>query len=252
MKIGISTLALYPSSLEEILLYLENLKVGYCEIIHEYPYHHLSPDIINSSPLKIVVHSPLSDINIASINHSIQKSSLNQIKNSLQWAYNIGADVVVVHPGQVPYLARVFREKILENNYRALKDCASYAQDRGIELCVENMPQMEGYLFKDLNDLNNLVNDLEVSMTLDVGHAHTMGFSAEEMLNYDSIAHLHLSDNDGSFDNHQALGQGTIDFELLFKKLKTTNYKGVLTIEVKNKEEVVDSLNYLRLNMKKI
>ncbi len=252
MKIGVSTLALYPSPVEEIISYLENLKVEYCEIIHEYPYHHLDSDLLNSYSLKIAVHSPLSDINIASFNQSIQKSSINQVKNSVDWAYHVGAEVLVVHPGKIPFLARIFQDKILENNYTALKECALYAQDRGIHLSVENMPQMEEHLLKDLNDLNYLVEDLGVSMTLDVGHAHTMGFSVEEMLIFNSIGHLHLSDNNGSWDNHQALGQGTIDFDQFFSKLNKINYQGIMTIEVKNKVEVKESLDYLQSKLNKV
>ena len=44
-------------------------------------------------------------------------------------------------------------------------------------------------------------------MTLDVGHAHNTGFSTEEMVKSNHIKHIHLSDNDGSFDNHEALGK---------------------------------------------
>ncbi|GAB6056407.1 sugar phosphate isomerase/epimerase [Methanobacterium movens] len=252
MKIGVSTLALYPQPWEEVINYLEGMQVEYCEIIHEYPYHNLDVDILDSYSLNISVHSPLSDINIASLNPSIQRSSIDQVKKSVEWAYTIGAEVVVAHPGQVPFLARVFQDKILEKNYQALEECASYAQDRGIQICVENMPRMEGYLFKDLGELDNLVNNLGVLMTLDVGHAHTMGFSTDIMLDFDSLGHLHLSDNDGSFDNHQALGQGSIDFDKLLNKLHKNNYQGILTIEVKNKAEIEESLDYLKPRLKKL
>lgn len=246
MKIGVSTLALYPDPLEDILPFLEDLKVDYCEIINEYPLNEVENEIFESYSIKTTVHSPISDMNLASPNESIRNASIDQIKKSIKLANQLDTEVVVVHPGQIPFLARIFKEKIMEHNFNSLKDCAVYAQEMGVEMCVENMPDMEGYLFKDINNLNNLVDQLEVFMTLDVGHAHNTGFSTTEMVKLPRMKHIHLSDNDGSFDNHEALGKGTIDFDNLLKNLKNINYSGVLTLEVKNRAEINESLKFLK------
>ena len=246
MKIGVSTLALYPDPLEDILPFLEDLKVDYCEIINEYPLNEVENEIFESYSIKTTVHSPISDMNLASPNESIRKASIEQIKKSISLANQLDAEVVVVHPGQIPFLARIFQEKILEHNFNSLKDCAVYADEMGVKMCIENMPDMEGYLFKDINHLNYLADQLGVFMTLDVGHAHNTGFSTEEMIKPSRLKHIHLSDNDGSFDNHEALGKGTIDFDNLLKNLKNINYSGVLTVEVKNRAEIKESLKFLQ------
>lgn len=245
MKIGVSTLALFPMSLKEILNYLESIKVEYCEIIREYPYDSVDVDLVNSYNLKTSVHAPLSDMNLASLNESIRKASIEEIKNSMDLASKIDASIVVVHPGQMAFLARKFEEKGIQNSLNSLKECSKYADELGIEMCVENMPDMEGLLFKNIKDLNDLVQEIGTSMTLDVGHAHNMGYSVQEMLVHD-IGHIHLSDNDGSFDNHDAIGSKNIDFKSLFEGLKKIKYDGILTIEVKEQNEILDSINYLK------
>ncbi len=53
-------------------------------------------------------------------------------------------------------------------------------------MCV-NMPDIESLLFKDLNELNELILDIDAYMTLDVGHAHNNGFPIDEMLKYPRI-----------------------------------------------------------------
>ena len=58
MKIGVSTLALYPDPLEDILPFLEDLKVDYCEIINEYPLNEVENEIFESYSIKTTVHSP--------------------------------------------------------------------------------------------------------------------------------------------------------------------------------------------------
>ncbi|MEN4017409.1 MAG: sugar phosphate isomerase/epimerase family protein [Methanobacterium sp.] len=233
-------------SIEDILDYIESIKIRYVEIIMEYPYHEIDSDLINSYDLKTSVHSPLSDINIASLNESIRKASVREIKDSIDLASKIDASVVVVHPGHMAFLVREFKDELMQSSLKSLKECLKHAEEYGIKLCVENMPEMDGMICKSLEELYELTQKTGVSMALDVGHAHSMGLSIDEMLKYDNIGHIHLSDNDGSFDNHDAIGSKNIDFKSLFKGLKRIKFDGVCVIEVKKQDEILESLDYIK------
>ena len=199
MKISVSTLPFYPIPLKNIFNSLLDINVNYCEIINEYPYDSIENDLIDSYDLKISIHAPLSDINLASHNEVIRKISISEIKKSIDMAIKIDSNVIVVHPGHVPILGRRFKDKILQYNKDSLMECSKYAQEMGIKMCVENMPNIEGLLFKDLNKLENLVLDIDAYITLDVGHAHNNKFTVEDMLKTSRIEHIHLSDNDRIF-----------------------------------------------------
>ncbi|MFU2191480.1 sugar phosphate isomerase/epimerase family protein [Methanobacterium sp. MZD130B] len=244
MKIGVSTLAFYPQPLDEVLDFLDTWNIQYCEIINEYPYDELDEDILGSYQVHLTVHAPLSDINLASHNQAIRKSSVAEVKKSLDRAVKWNAELLVVHPGSMPVMGRKIAEKIFQYNFESLKELSSYAQDCGVCMCVENMPKIDGLLFQDLEDLNLLLEEINAYMTLDVGHAHNSGFSASDMLCYPLIKHVHLSDNDGTWDQHNALGTGNIDFVELFKSLNDVKYDGVLVVEVKNTTDVVRSLKF--------
>jgi sugar phosphate isomerase/epimerase len=246
MKIGVSTLALFPMSLKEILDYLESINVKYCELMLEYPYNEIDPDLVNSYSIKTSIHTPLSDVNIASLNESIRKASVEEVIKSINLASKVGSEALVVHPGHMAFLARKFQEKIRENSLISLKECSRFAEERGIKLCVENMPDMEGMICKDLDELNELVQEIGALMTIDVGHAHNVGISIDEILKYDNIGHIHLSDNDGSFDNHNAVGSKDIDFKSLFEGLNKKKFDGILVVEVTNKNEILESLDYIK------
>ena len=245
MKIGVSTLALYPQPLEGVLECLEERNIDYCEIINEYPYHEIEDDLLDSHQIKLTVHSPLSDINLASHNHSIRDSSIEEVKRSMDRAVAWNADLVVVHPGSMPIMGKKIEEKILRYNLESLIECSRYAKDLGIYMCVENMPVIESLLYQDLNELNLLVEEIDAYITLDVGHAHNSGFSSSEMFDYPLIKHVHLSDNDGTFDQHNALGNGNIDFDLLFKSINKSKYDGVLVVEVKDSPDIDSSLDFI-------
>lgn len=257
MKISVSTLPFYPDPLEEILNYLAELNVKQCEIINEYPHDNFEYGLFDSYDMKISIHAPLSDMNPASHNQTIRNSSIAEIKKSMNAAAEMGSEVVVVHPGHIPILGRRFEDKILEYNRNSLKECSNFAQEVGIKMCVENMPDIQGLLFKDLKELEDLVLDIDAYVTLDVGHAHNNGYSAADMLKTARIEHIHLSDNDGSYDSHNALGKGDkgdngaggaengIDFKSLFENLNQLNYSRALVVEVENPQDVANSLNYL-------
>ncbi len=246
MKLSVSTLALSPKPFEDILTCLEEGGIEYCEVINEYPYHQITEDMVDSFNIKISVHSPLSDINIASYNESMQRSSVSQIKNSIDLAASMDPQLVVVHPGHIPILGKKFESKILENSVKSLSECNRYAEDNGVVLCIENMPDIEGLLFKDVNELYDVAEELNAHVTLDVGHANNMKFSIKDMLNSSRIKHIHLSDNDGSFDDHNALGSSGIDFKLFFKELKRIGYEDILVVEVKDSQSLSESLEYLK------
>ncbi len=250
MNISVSTLALSPKPLEDVLSCLEDRGLKFCEVINEYPYNSIEKDVVDSYDVKISVHSPLSDINIASYNEAIRRSSVLQIKNSIDLASSMEPGIVVVHPGHVPILGQKFEDKILKNSKESLGECTKYASERDVMLCVENMPDIEGLLYKDINQLDRIVEDLEAYMTLDVGHANNMKFPVSEMLISPRIKHIHLSDNDGSFDNHNAIGSASIDFESLFKELSRIGYDGILVVEVKDPQAVSESLDFLKNKFK--
>jgi sugar phosphate isomerase/epimerase len=249
MKISVSTLPFYPRSLKNIFESLLDLNINYCEIINEYPYDFIEKDLVDSYDLEISLHAPISDINLASHNKAIRKISISEIKKSIDMAFEIDSKVVVVHPGHIPILACRFKDKILHYNRDSLMECSKYAQERGIKMCVENMPDIEGLLYKDLNELENLVLDIDAYITLDVGHAHNNKFIIKDMLKTFRLEHIHLSDNDGSYDNHNALGdikKNGLNFKSLFKGLKQINYNKLMVLEVEQPQGVVNSLHYLK------
>jgi sugar phosphate isomerase/epimerase len=249
MKISVSTLPFYPSPLKDIFNHLVNINVNYCEIINEYPYDSIEHDLLDSYDIEISIHAPLSDLNLASHNEVIRKTSISEIKKSMDTAFEIDSGVVVVHPGHIPILGRRFKDKILQYNKDSLMECSLYAQEMGVKMCVENMPNIEGLLYKDLKELENLVLDIDAYITLDVGHAHNNRFTIKDMLKSSRIEHIHLSDNDRSYDSHNALGynkENGLDFKSLINGLKRINFNNFLVVEVEHPKDVEDSLNYLK------
>ncbi|MDO5851953.1 MAG: sugar phosphate isomerase/epimerase family protein [Methanobacteriaceae archaeon] len=246
MEISVSTLGLYPMSITEVLDFVTKQNIKNCEIVKEEPYYTLKEEDFASYNIKPSIHAPMSDVNIASHIEKIREISINEMIDAFKMANDIGAQVVVVHPGTVPIMGRKYMDKILKNNLNSLKTCQKKAEEYNVTMCVENMPLFENALFTDVYETFKLVDEVKSHMTLDIGHANNNGFTADEMLDYDMIGHIHLSDNDGSFDQHLALGLGNIDVKRVFNILNERKYSGVAVIEVKTLDHILKSIDYLK------
>jgi sugar phosphate isomerase/epimerase len=245
MKIGASTLSVYGENFENSLEFFEKFNLEYVEVLHQYPSEEINIEILNSYNLKYTVHSPILDLNIASLNNTISKCSINDVKKSIDLANKLNSEIVVVHPGTIPFLARQFEKKVYNKSAESIKEIGDYAKDLGVLATIENMPNIEGFIYKDIVKLNDLLTSFEMYMTLDIGHAYTSGFSKNQIY-FDSIKHIHLSDNFGSDDEHLALGEGSIDFKAIIDIFESKNYDGIYMIEVNDKDSVEKSLKYLK------
>ena len=248
MKLGVSTLAINNEMLSQNLEFLESLKdldVEYIEILNEFPNDIIDVDLLNSLDFNFTIHSPIIDLNIASLSKAIQKTSINEIAKSIDIANKMDSDIVVVHPGSIPFLARPYEDKVLAKCRESIVICQNYAIDFGVNLAIENMPNIEGFLYQDIKKLNDLLVGLDMYMTLDVGHAATTGFLENEMY-FDSVKHIHLSDNNYDNDMHYSLGEGSIDFKTVMDIFEKNNFDGVYVIEVNDKKSIIKSIDFLK------
>ncbi len=130
---------------------------------------------------------------------------------------------------------RFISERVLEDKLEILAEMASYANEKGIKLCIENLSER----FSDFSSAFDRIDSL--GMTLDIGHAELL---TDINNSYDfsrncseRIYHAHVHDNRGGItpedDLHLAIGDGVIDFESILGNLKKKGFDRTITLEVK-------------------
>jgi len=82
-------------------------------------------------------------------------------------------------------------------------------------------------------------------MTIDFGHAHTMGKVNDFLKVIRSASHIHIHDNHGQSDEHLAIGDGTVDWKRLAPVL-IREYSGVVVVEGRSIPEAKRSLTTVR------
>ncbi len=194
----------------------------------------------NSYELKISVHTPISDLNIASLNTPIRQETLNQIKNSIAKVSDY-ANLCVIHPGYISPMANHCVDRALKKNNDALKFITNFAEDFGVTATVENLVNVNFLMGRFPEEIKNMMNE-GIGFTFDVGHANT-AHAIDDFLKM-KIDHVHLHDNNGKDDEHLILGQGNINWKHVISALK--GYKGDFVVEANCFEEGVLSLHCLK------
>lgn len=69
----------------------------------------------------------------------------------------------------------------------------------------------------------------------DSGHENCYSKGTDLLSMYgNKLMALHLHDNDGTGDQHRIPGEGTINWDIVVRKIKKTTYRGAVTLEVTN------------------
>lgn len=154
----------------------------------------------------------------------------------------LGAKYMVMHP-LMPFGAETMPpEKKLENyliSKEFFRRLAGPAKDYGVVVCIENMP-MKGYGIAKPTEVAELVNDINdenIKMCLDTGHAvllDNVNLAEEIYACGDIIKTLHIHDNKGVLDDHTYPYFGIIDWKSVMKALGDIGYCGVVNLETDN------------------
>jgi sugar phosphate isomerase/epimerase len=237
--IGVSTLCLLDHPLEHVLETVTST-FDHVEIICE--GNHADLKAIESYSCSWSFHAPFSDLNIASLNTSILAESINQITECMHQANHYGVRNICIHPGHYSPLAIHFPEKAQKINLRSLKTLVAVAEETGVIIGLENMPQVPILMCTTPEECAYILESVKsdkLRLTFDIGHANTTGnvWQFLSLKKYMTVIHLH--DNLGDSDSHLAMGEGSTDFSML-----TNLAAKQLVIEVSSYQRALTSLSY--------
>lgn len=195
--------------------------------------------IVNSRKLRVTMHAPVHDLNIASPNHFVRKIALGQCLKNIKIAVGIGARIVTIHSG-TRSSHDLSRDEYWNYALDSISKCVNFAGKEGITIGVENLPP--NYLGSSIDEIEKIfiaITEDNLGITLDTGHANmvskTFALQLIDKLG-EHVVHTHLSDNNGLVDQHLPLDASVIkiDYSSLFKALKRKGYKSFLNLEIKS------------------
>ena len=235
---------LWDRTLDEALEEIKTLGFNYIELMTTFP--HIWPPALTQSERSdlrkkidrlefelVAINPTFLDINLASTNPGFRKESVQQIKDQITLAHDLGAKIIVVIVGKRhPLLAPPFEIVWEKFAKEGVLKCVEHAEKHNLIFGLENGPS----LFVDNTDkmlfVLNEIGSSSMKMVFDVANASMVEplDSAFEKIK-DHLAHVHLSDTDFKTWTHSPVGAGKIDFTLVAKKLRDINYSGTSILE---------------------
>ena len=188
-------------------------------------------------------------MNLGGLNPGIHNEVLHQMKDYLQRASDF-VELAVIHPGYLSPHGAQLPDLAWQTNIESIQSICDFATDHGIMIAVENMPQVPKIFGKYPQEMIQMVEEVNrdnIGLTLDIGHANTMGAGIMDdflKMYKNRISHVHLHDNMGKNDEHLPIGKGNVDWKHVMDSL--SNYKGRFVTEVNCVEEGVESLEFLK------
>lgn len=201
--------------------------------------------VLSGTGLGVTVHAPYGDLNLATLNYPIWRESIRQIclciEKASEWT-----DIVTIHPGYLSPVGKMMPEAAWRRQKDALAEIGACALEHSVTACLENMISIKEFLCRVPDELLGMTDGIEgVGITIDIGHANTMGLVDQFLPHLSRANHLHIHDNHGESDEHLALGKGTIDWDVVGRHI-TRDYHGIAVVEGRSLEEGRASLQVVR------
>jgi len=227
------------------------------EVVCDSPYQNpldVNADFLNSVSRSLgtqfTVHCPFVNADIGSLDGTVRERSVRGVLDTIELGAAIGALLVVVHPTRGTRGSLEERDKVRSLERESLVRIHERAVERGLKMCVENMPSGSAFADKSLaSGVMHLVKGLNgVGATFDVGHANTTTVPAQTMARHfgSLIGHVHVHDNRGAQDEHLEIGLGTVDWKEVVASLVELKYDGILLDESLNVEAARRGLAHLK------
>lgn len=186
--------------------------------------------------------------NVAAMDKKDRERDIQRLLCHIEIAAKFSVKTIVIHPGGYNPDLQTEMDKILKLNVAAFRQLADAAAENGIRIGIENLPYPD---MITANEVMNLIKEIDhpaLGVNFDTSHANMCGINSAEMAHQfgDSLISTHLSDNNGSGDQHLVPGGGTIDWIGLMKALKDIGYKGDINLEIPGERQKNPELHRLK------
>ncbi len=204
--------------------------------------------------LKLAIHA-LEGPSLFTPSRAVHRCAVRELKRTLRWAGDIGAENVVMHlgfdmhyglGGTNRYTHQEFPryyELVLAEAFAELKE---YARDKA-RLCVENVG---GFRYAPSQRILSRVLGENLGLCFDTGHIAILPPKKRKReLTFfrrfsQLIYHSHIHHNNGVRDEHLPLGEGSADV-LPYLRLLICNSPALLVMETRPKEAALRARNFL-------
>jgi protein FrlC len=176
----------------------------------------------------------------------VREDSVKHVKECIDLAHEWGAKIVESVTGPPMFVEDDMRQA-WNRTKESLKQITDHAAKKGITIALEfriSVADRTTYIVHKLDDALLMIEDVgaeNLGVLIDVNHAALdlyMNIGEQIEKAGDKLVHMHISDSPLGVHRHLPIGEGKVQWPLVFKILKKIGYQGWITLEM---EEVQDA-----------
>lgn len=193
------------------------------------------------------MHSPL-ELNLADSNLQKREQDIGIAAKWAEYANELGLPHLVIHPGGRQRAETDDEKKEIWNmNIDAFGRLAEVGSNFDVKFCIENMQERIGQdqwrigaRISDLHEIIDAVGSDFLGICFDSSHANVTKLDMFQAIQEcgDRLLATHMSDNDGSGDQHKMPFGGNIDWESVISALKNIDYNQLFNLEIPGENRV--------------
>jgi sugar phosphate isomerase/epimerase len=172
---------------------------------------------------------------VAALDAEQRREDVGRLSAQIEIAGQLGVCTVVIHPGgRQGATTRVERDRMVALNVEAFRRLGDLAGERGVRIGLENLARRGASMPYEMLDLLAAIDHPAIGITLDTSHANMIGLDLPATIGElgPYLIATHISDNDGSGDQHRTPGSGTIDWPAVVGALHEVQYAGLFNLEI--------------------
>jgi len=186
---------------------------------------------------------------VAAPDEDKRKEDLDRLGTHIDIAARLGIETVVIHPGgHQGATTCAERDRVRVLNVDAFRRLGDLAGERGPHIALENLMRPGASMPYEILDLLAAIDRPTIGITMDTSHANVVGLDLAVAIR-EWAPHLlatHISDNDGSGDQHRTPGNGGIEWPKVMKALREAGYGGLLNLEIPGERHAALPLRALK------
>lgn len=194
---------------------------------------------------RLTLHGPFQDMLPGALDDGVLAASRSRLRQAFRYLPVFQPVAVVCHLGYEDRFYGWNREEWLARAAATWKELAARAAVHGAAVMLENVYETDPEIFLEVLGRVRAPN---LKVCFDVGHL--LAFSTGDFPRWlktlaPVIGQLHLHDNCGEGDTHQALGTGRVPLKEVLQYLAGAGRRPLITIEPHQEGSLDPSLEYL-------
>lgn len=188
---------------------------------------------------RFVLHAPFTELFPCAIDKMVRQVAAFRYRQSIETARELGVKKLVIHGGYNPRI--YFPPWYTPESVVFWKEFVNEIPDDMV-ICLENVFEEEVDM---LAEIVRQLGDKRIRMCLDIGHVNAYSkIPVREWIERcaDIIEHFHIHNNDGSWDTHSQLFEGSIPMEETLELINKLCPTASITLELIDSKPSVEWL----------